>query len=109
MKELNQGFARMREYPVGSVCVIVEAYPEYLGKECTIVKEIHLQKCRDQNGVVLESNNYSIHMQGFGNKVFAAKHEELRLKKFPGQLQSWLAEKMDKLVAPNPFIVLEGV
>lgn len=40
MKEENRdGFARRREYPVGSVCVVVAASlsPRFLGEECTIV------------------------------------------------------------------------
>lgn len=99
----------MKEYPVGSVCILVEAYSEYKGKECTIIKGFGKHDSTTKEGINRPREGYIITVQGFGEQRFNAKHSDLKLKKFPGQLQSWLAEKMDKLTQPNPFIVLEEV
>ena len=98
----------MKEFPVGSVCFIVEGYPEYKGKECTIVNGFGKHKFESsKTGDIGEQEGYIVTIQGFGDETFVAKHTDLKLKRFPPNVTSWLNEKMHKLISPNPFIVLE--
>lgn len=96
--------------PVGTVCVVVNGtgnlYEEYMGLECTVVKERRLWDVKDKidKGVM---DGYVVKYAT--GEVGVTHYKNLQPKRFPGQLQSWLTEKMDKLLAPNPFIVLEEV
>jgi hypothetical protein len=99
----------MKEFPVGSVCIIVESYPEYKGKECTIVEGMHKCLVHNREGKVFESKGYSVKVQGHEDQLFHALHTELKLKRFPGQLQSWLNKKMNDLYEPKPWLVMEAL
>lgn len=102
----------MREYPVGSVCVIVNktgtVFEHFVGKECAILEGVAEREGTLPSGSRGKVVGYKVDVQG-RDKWAIVCHENLKLKKFPGQLQSWLTEKMDKLLTPNPYIVAEEV
>jgi hypothetical protein len=68
----------MREYPVGSICVIQGItegrWVHFNGRECTIVSNLKLWS----DGEMC----YEIEVQG-ETKTYRSSHEHLRLKKLP--------------------------
>lgn len=58
MKELNRGFARLREYPIGSVCTIKRTGPNYqhfLGRDVTIIEGLLLRDTgREEYGIEVQ-------------------------------------------------------
>lgn len=102
----------MKEYPVGSVCVIVQGngkiLEDFVGMECVVEEGIYSRDGTTPCGERVTVVGYVVSASGYPNGLLV-EHVNLKLKKFPGQLQSWLAEKIDKLTQPNPNIVLEEV
>lgn len=85
----------MKQYPLGSICIIVNVAPEnhaYLHRECTIVG---LPGCDEAF-----PDMYQIDVQGDAGKRWFSVHEGLRLKKFPPDLQSDCEEFMRKVLSP---------
>jgi hypothetical protein len=105
MKESNQGFAGIRQHPVGSVCVVKKDRVENgarIGLECTI---LGLEKR------LFEGCYQDLYLVEFqtGVKVYA-QHDALKLKKFPPNTDAWLREKMNDLLNNVPDNILkEGV
>jgi hypothetical protein len=98
----------MKEYPVGSVCVIVQSkyHPENVGKECTILTGLHSVEF----GRIGVAEVYKIDLQGCYSDEWAF-HDSLQLKRFPPDTESWLREKMDDILSlvPNNINVKETV
>lgn len=95
MKELDQGSAGIRQYPVGSVCVVVKTLRrhEMLGEEVTIIGplEARISPCGD---IWLGYETDKVCADGL---QYATKHEYLKLKRLPGQLDEWATEKVKSL------------
>jgi hypothetical protein len=73
----------MREYPKGSVCVVISGYDEFIAKECTILEGLAEREGVDKSGKATFGVRYLVTVQGYGDKQFTAVHEQLRLKRMP--------------------------
>jgi hypothetical protein len=97
----------VREYPVGSVCIIVQGdgtiHESYVGVECTIEAGIAKRECVDLEGVHMSYEGYLASTKDAKHGI-CVKHVNLKLKRFPGQLQSWLNEKMNDLMKPKNIV-----
>jgi hypothetical protein len=102
----------MKEYPVGSVCVIVNTtgklFEEFIGKECTILEGIAEQVGFTPDGRPGKIVGYLVQVQG-RSKQSIVEHVNLKLKRYPGQLDSWATEKVKQIFTPNPKLVEETV
>jgi hypothetical protein len=95
----------MKEFPVGSVCIVTKDKVEKgarVGLECTILEGLQLVNVK-----IGIQECYRVELQT-GVKCWAM-HETLKLKRFPGQLQSWAADKVKELFKPNSKLVEETV
>jgi hypothetical protein len=99
-------------FPIGSICTIVQSgdvQAKFVGLECTVVEGPIPLDTRCANGDLEEFQGYLIVVEGMGDTEFGVKPQSLKLKRYPGQLDSWATEKVKQLFTPNPKLVEEMV
>jgi hypothetical protein len=87
-----------QQYPVGSVCVIVETrFPKLRGVELTITEPLTEWYAPD----VGRWEGYSCDLTHEG-RPFKPRHECLRLKRYPPDVDAWCNTTMKNLLKPLP-------
>jgi hypothetical protein len=93
----------MREYPVGSVCVVKKdriAKGTRIGLECTILDGLEKRLSEESFDEL-----YLVELQT-GARVYA-QHDALELKRFPPNTDAWLREKVNDLLNNVPDNILK--
>lgn len=87
--------------PVGSLCVIVQdgdVADGWIGRECTVVGGLATRPTKLKGGRV-DLLCYAVTVQGEDDQ-FNAKPAQLRLKRFPPAIDSWLQHKIKDVLKP---------
>jgi hypothetical protein len=87
--------------PVGSICVIVQdgdVHDGWVGRECTVVGGLAIRPTR-LKGRRVDLLCYAVTVQGEEDQ-FNAKPAQLRVRRFPPQIDSWLQQKMLDVLKP---------
>lgn len=94
----------IQQLPVGSLCVHINGdgrvYPEFIGKEVTILTPLAMHFTKNREGEVAEEECYEVEVQGYEGQIFVARHVNLKLKRFPGELYSKCEEFMKTVLKP---------
>jgi hypothetical protein len=91
----------MKEYPVGSICVILSSDPYWNKRECTIVGGLCIREAVF-NGRLEVGEMYKIDLKGCKGEDMVACPESLKLKRFPPDVDAWCNSTMKNLLKPLP-------
>lgn len=93
----------MKEYPVGSICIINSSNPEWDKRECTITGRL-CKRDGELQGKDITVNAYLIDLTS-GDRTVIAEHETLILKRFPKSEDAWCRDVMKKVLEPVEFYI----